>query len=68
MNTASAWQHILHRLTIGLDPEQTYHTVGNTIDVAEQVHQIAQAEGITDTEELNLLQIAAYYHDADKIL
>lgn len=47
-----------------LSPLYTYHGVGHTIDVMEQVAVIARAEGIVSPNDLGLLQTAALFHDS----
>jgi uncharacterized protein len=64
MQTQLACQYIANELTGNLSPELTYHSIQHTHDVAQQASRIARAEGITDQELLDLLQTAAYYHDA----
>ena len=64
MQTQLACQYIMDQLTRHLSAKLTYHSVQHTHDVAQQAVRIARAEGITDQESLDLLQTAAYYHDA----
>ncbi len=64
MQTQLACQYIEDKLMQCLPARLTYHTVLHTLDVAEQAARIARAEGITDQELLDVLQTAAYYHDA----
>ena len=64
MQIQLACQHIIDDLTANLSPKLTYHTVQHTHDVVEQAVRIAQAEGITDEEQLAILKTAAYYHDS----
>lgn len=47
----------------GLDPHLTYHNLKHTLDVVEQSKRIAREEGITDSRDLALLEVAAFYHD-----
>ncbi len=56
--------YILNRLKQELPPELTYHVLWHTLDVVEQTRRIALSEGITDKEHLQLLETAAYFHDA----
>ncbi|GAO41314.1 HD domain-containing protein [Flavihumibacter petaseus] len=56
-------QHIIQRLSAGLDPRFTYHNLAHTLDVLEQASRIASLEGISDERNLLLLKIAALYHD-----
>jgi HD superfamily phosphodiesterase len=55
--------HILSILENGLSSSLTYHNIGHTLDVEKQILVIAKAEGITNPQELEDLQIAALYHD-----
>ena len=64
MQTQLACQYIVDELSAHLSKKLTYHTVQHTHDVAQQADRIARTEGITDQELLDLLQTAAYYHDA----
>ncbi len=64
MQTQLACRYITDELTRNLSPALTYHSVWHTHDVVQQASRIAQAEGITDRELLELLQTAACYHDA----
>jgi predicted metal-dependent HD superfamily phosphohydrolase len=43
-------------------PENVYHNLGHTSDVAGAVKEIARAEGIND-DDLELILIAAWFHD-----
>lgn len=64
MKIKKAISYILSRLKRELPPELTYHGLWHTLDVVEQTHRIALSEGIHDTEHLQLLETAAYFHDA----
>ncbi len=55
--------HVLSILENELSSSLTYHNVSHTLDVEEQILIIAAAEGITQQEDLEDLQIAALYHD-----
>jgi len=55
--------HILSLLENGLSGSLTYHNIGHTLDVEKQTLVIAAAEGITNPQELEDLQISALYHD-----
>jgi HD superfamily phosphodiesterase len=55
--------HILSILEKELSSSLTYHNIGHTLDVEEQILIIAAAEGITQQQDLEDLQIAALYHD-----
>jgi predicted metal-dependent HD superfamily phosphohydrolase len=46
-----------------LDSTHSYHNIAHTLDVLAQCKRIAAAEGITDSRELLLLDLAACYHD-----
>ena len=46
-----------------LSPDLTYHCFDHTMDVLEQCVRIAEAEGITNKNDLFLLKVAALYHD-----
>ena len=64
MQTQLACQYITDELTKNLSSKLTYHSIQHTYDVVQQTNRIARAEGITDQELLDVLQTAAYYHDA----
>ncbi len=55
--------HILAKLQTELSYRFTYHSINHTLDVLEQVQQIAAREGIKDEQKLFLLKVAALYHD-----
>ncbi len=55
--------HVLSMLENELSSSLTYHNISHTLDVEEQILIIAAAEGITQQEDLENLQIAALYHD-----
>ena len=44
-------------------PENVYHNLGHTTEVVDAVTEISAAEGIDD-EDLELLLVAAWFHDA----
>ena len=54
---------VLQMLTVGLDPQLTYHSLAHTIDVMAQAERIAVSENVTDSRILLLLQIATLFHD-----
>lgn len=54
---------IIARLNKELDNRLHYHNSDHTMDVIKQTQRIAGEEGITDSEKLDLLKIAALYHD-----
>ncbi len=64
MQLHNACAYILNRLATELDPRLTYHNLAHTTDVVEQAARIAHSEGITNPNDLALLQTAACYHDA----
>jgi uncharacterized protein len=63
MNFEGASQFILHKLENELPDILTYHNLAHTKEVYEAATRIGKEENITD-EELQLLQIAALYHDS----
>lgn len=56
-------KQVLTRLRDQAAPFLTYHSAEHTKDVLDQANRIAQDEGITNDKQLQLLQIAALYHD-----
>lgn len=56
-------RQILTRLQQELKPALVYHNVTHTTDVMEQARDIARSEGIAPGHELDLLTVAAAYHD-----
>jgi len=46
-----------------LNPHLTYHNLFHTLDVLDQAERIAIKEGITSSEDIFLLKVAALYHD-----
>lgn len=64
MNLPEAEAFILDKLRTELSDTLYYHSPDHTLDVAEAVGRIAQAEGIIDGETLVLLRTAALFHDA----
>jgi len=48
----------------GLDHRLCYHSKEHTMDVIKQTATIAMQEGVIDSHNLALVQIAALYHDA----
>jgi len=63
MQVENATKHIFEKLQTLLPDYLQYHSLKHTKDVIKQVFRIAKEEGITDEEELSLLQTAAAYHD-----
>lgn len=64
MNSEQAATFIVEQLRQNLSTALTYHGVHHTLDVVQAAAQLADAEGITDPEDLALLRTAAFYHDA----
>lgn len=62
MNHQAAIDFIQKRLKEELAEHLFYHSYGHTVDVIEASVRIGAAEGVTD-DELNLLSVAAAYHD-----
>lgn len=65
-NTAifsSIYSQVIAKLQRELSSRLTYHSIDHTLDVLEQVQQIAAREGIDDEQQLFLLKVAALYHD-----
>jgi uncharacterized protein len=62
MDVAGAIKQILNRLESDLPEHLFYHGHHHTLDVLEAVERIGKAEGVSE-EELNLLLVAAAYHD-----
>jgi predicted metal-dependent HD superfamily phosphohydrolase len=63
MDFKGAIQHILNRLDTELPSHLSYHGHHHTVDVMEAVERIARHED-TSEENINLLLVAAAYHDA----
>lgn len=63
MDYQGAIQHILNRLDNELPEYLSYHGQHHTLDVLETVEQIAKHEKVSD-EDLNLLLVAAAFHDS----
>lgn len=64
MDCLRAETYVLDQLRQHLSPTLFYHGLHHTLDVVEQAHSLARAEGISDPTELALLRTAAHYHDA----
>ena len=65
-NTAifsSIYSQVIVKLQCELSSRLTYHSIDHTLDVLEQVQQIAARESIDDEQQLFLLKVAALYHD-----
>lgn len=58
---------IVRRLEKELHPKFTYHSFYHTLDVIEASERIGMAEGLSD-DEVNLVKLAAAYHDAGFII
>lgn len=63
MDPQAARAFILEKLRRELPATRTYHSLEHTLDVYASVVDIAEQEGVTG-EGLDLLKIAALYHDA----
>jgi predicted metal-dependent HD superfamily phosphohydrolase len=64
MDCLRAETYVLDQLRQHLSPDLYYHGLHHTLDVVEQAHSLAVAEGIRDTDQLALLRTAAFYHDS----
>lgn len=67
MNVTPAIEHILSLMKRSLPENLIYHGVDHTLLVLEAAGRIASAENLTE-EELNLLLVAAAYHDCGFII
>lgn len=63
MDYKGAITHILNRLEKELPEHLLYHGHHHTLDVMEATERIANHEGV-DEEDLNVLLVAAAYHDS----
>lgn len=63
MQVKGAVKHILEKLKVDLPEYLLYHSVSHVRDVKVQAMRIAKSEGITNQEDLDLLETAAIYHD-----
>lgn len=63
MQVKGAVKHILEKLKVDLPDYLLYHSVSHVRDVKLQAMRIAISEGITNQEDLDLLETAAIYHD-----
>lgn len=59
---------VLSELQTSLPENLSYHGVHHTIDVVKQSLAIAKREGISQEEDLLLLQVSALYHDTGFLL
>lgn len=64
MQYKAAKAFILKKLKEELSPELTYHGIHHTLEVLEMVEEIALFEGGISDYDLELLKIAALYHDS----
>ncbi|QNH60478.1 HD domain-containing protein [Hymenobacter sediminicola] len=64
MNCQCAEDYVLEQLRQHLPANLYYHGPHHTLDVVARARALADAEGITDPEQLALLRTAAFYHDA----
>ncbi len=56
-------KEIINILSAQLDKKLCYHNVDHTLDVITQAEEIALAEGVSSSRELQFLRIAALFHD-----
>lgn len=63
MDCPRAAAYVLDQLR-HLPADLLYHGRHHTLDVVTAARQLAEAEGLTDPEQLALLGTAAHYHDA----
>lgn len=63
MDFERAREYILNRLRTELPPKLYYHSYKHTLDVYEATVNLANLEGVNG-EGLDLMKIAALYHDA----
>lgn len=61
---SSIYSQVITKLQRELSSRLTYHSIDHTLDVLEQVQQIAIREGVDDEQHLFLLKVAALYHDS----
>jgi len=64
MDFVRAKDYIVEQLKNGLSPQYYYHSVGHTLDVLKAVDILIKEEGLTNTEQIDLLRTAAVFHDA----
>ncbi|MCE7064700.1 HD domain-containing protein [Dyadobacter sp. CY326] len=64
MNLKEAKAYIVEQLRWHLSDTLFYHGLHHTLDVVNAALHIAKLEGVTDAEQLTLLETAAYYHDS----
>lgn len=64
MRVQEAIDAILSKLERGLSRNLHYHSIAHTRDVLARTLELAEAEGIDDPEDVNLLRTAAAYHDS----
>ncbi len=64
MDFVRAKDYIVEQLKAGLSPLYYYHSVGHTLDVLKAVDMLIKEEGVTNSEQMDLLRTAAVFHDA----
>lgn len=64
MQFKAATNFILSKLENELSPILHYHGIHHTMEVYEMVQEIASAEGNVSESDLELLKLAALYHDS----
>lgn len=64
MRVQEAIDAILSKLERGLSRNLHYHSIAHTRDVLARTLELAEAEGIDDPEDVDLLRTAAAYHDS----
>ena len=64
MQFEKANHFIQEELKTNLSPDLYYHNYNHTMYVLNSAIELAEAEGITDEEQLTLLKTAALFHDS----
>lgn len=64
MDFVRAKDYMVDQLRTGLSPQYYYHSVGHTLDVLKAVDILIKEEGLTNSEQIDLLRTAAVFHDA----
>ncbi len=67
MDYEGAKKHILEKLSQGLNPQLTYHSVDHTLDVLASAERLAEMENITG-DELTILKTACLFHDTGMLI
>jgi uncharacterized protein len=67
MDQHAAEAYILGKLRHGLPAQRTYHSLAHTLDVYSTAVEIAATEQV-EAEGVDLLRIAALYHDAGYLI